>query len=265
MCTSTPTTSLQPAAQASDSRRTCVAHAGSSTSTTQHPLVEAQRPHVRRDVGTDDVVPAAEHAADGAARRPAPTAQRAHDPVHHVADRTWLVVVSHRRRARLGVDPTRCRTSTRSRRPRSDDGAGLDADDPIGVGGVGDRPGGGDHDLARREATAAARRRDGRRARTARRRARAPASTRCARPPGGVRPGAGPAPACAARPGRRGCAPAWCRCAARARRGAVPTVDTPRRTSSPRAAASADGQAVAPPRRVVAERRPPMSAPARSA
>ena len=90
-----------------------------------------------------------------------------------------------------------------------------------------------------------------RRARTARRRARAPASTRCDRRRGGGRPAATPAPACAARPARRGCAPAARRSSAPSSSRCGPTVETPRLTSSSARRGERRGQPAVAPRRVV--------------
>ena len=185
---------------------------GRTTSTTSRPRVEAHRLDVGGHGVADDLVPPPEHTADRlrfavpAATRPAASARR--------------------RRATPPTAPG----------PRVAHGSMIravgDADDPLGCRRRRDRAGGRDHDLAGGQHLAAGRSPAGRRARTARRRARAPASTRCARRRGGGPRAAARGRACAAPPARRGCAPASRRATRSSSSRCGPTVDTPRRTSS---------------------------------
>ena len=81
----------------------------------------------------------------------------------------------------------------------------------------------------------------------------APGCCRPARPPAGAPRGAAPAPACAARPARRACAPGMPSIDSSTSSRCGPTVDTPRRTSSRRGVGQRRGETALTPRRLVAQ------------
>ena len=105
-----PTPRAGGARMSSARKRTWVAHAGSSTSTSSDALLEAHRAHVGRDHRPDGLVPPAEHAADlgaGPLPRAATAAARRGQPV----DR-HRIVVAH------GGAPPRTTGRRRQRRRR---------------------------------------------------------------------------------------------------------------------------------------------------
>ena len=112
--------------RSSASSRTCVAHAGSSTSTSSRPPLEAHRADVGGDGVADGLVPPPEHAADACAA-PARPASR---PAASAATPSSAAVNGHRVRLvhRAHVAPPHRWPNGQS----GDDGAGLDAEDPLG-------------------------------------------------------------------------------------------------------------------------------------
>ena len=213
-------------------------------------LQEPQLGRPGRVVDLDDERRAVElHRAARARRPPAPTASahRPNTPPIWLADRCRRDDRSVDRVAATAI--TSCRLSPQRASGSSPVGHAVATHaitvpssmrtHGVGVGRLGQHAGGGEHDLARREvARAAPSQRSGS---SSRARRRAPAPARPGRvgdqPVGGQ--AQAPAPACAARPATRGCAPAGRRSNSSTSSRCGPTVDTPRRTSSSRASASA--------------------------
>ena len=217
--TCTPVTSTRRRRRSSLSSRTWVAHAGSSTSTSNEPC-SSRTGRTWAAIGrADGLLPATEHAAD--LGPPGATAQRPQQPVERVGHRHRLVAHD----ATCGR--TRPVDSTPSRRSPADDrlvdrhGAVDDAQHAVGLRRRRHRRCRRDHDLTRRQVTRAAPRPTGvelgQHVVEHEHRGRPGA---LGHQPVGAEPQRR-APACAARPARRASAPAAVDRQRRARRGAA--------------------------------------------